>query len=477
MAEQEIYQALADPTRRRILEMLRQRSLMAGEIAQQFEMSWPSISRHLGVLRSAGLIESEKVGTSVVYSLAADELGAVANEIGRLAGRRPGERYQVFERFNDQARRVMAYAQEEARELGHAAVGTEHLMLGLLGVEEGVASRCLDSLGIRSDSFREQVRASLSAQERAEGPLAFTGGARKVLDEALAEGTKLGHTYVGSGPLLLALLSHVEQDQTDLTGRLLTAGFGAAIDRIRTDVMERMRGYEEAAREPETVRVIARGFADPQTVTQLTEALARPGRGGRGMFERFTDRARRVVVLAQEEARLLHHNYIGTEHLLLGLVHEGEGLAGKVLDSLGVTLARARASITEMIGVGSGVPQGHIPFTPRSKKCLEISLRESLKLGHNYIGTEHILLGILAEGEGVAAQILIKYGLTLKQVEAAVLEQIKNYAPEMAGSTLGVNDRIDSLERTLATGLDEMKKILEEILKHLRGDDQATGTG
>ncbi|MGZ6978137.1 MAG: Clp protease N-terminal domain-containing protein, partial [Acidimicrobiia bacterium] len=131
------------------------------------------------------------------------------------------------------------------------------------------------------------------------------------------------------------------------------------------------------------------------------------------MFERFTDRARRVVVLAQEEARLLNHNYIGTEHILLGLIHEGEGVAAKALVSLGISLEAVRAQVEEIIGHGGSAPSGHIPFTPRAKKVLELSLREALQLGHNYIGTEHILLGLIREGEGVAAQVLVKLGADL----------------------------------------------------------------
>ena len=131
------------------------------------------------------------------------------------------------------------------------------------------------------------------------------------------------------------------------------------------------------------------------------------------MFERFTDRARRVVVLAQEEARLLNHSYIGTEHILLGLIHEGEGVAAKALESLGISLEAVRSQVEEIIGQGGSSPSGHIPFTPRAKKVLELSLREALQLGHNYIGTEHILLGLIREGEGVAAQVLVKLGADL----------------------------------------------------------------
>ena len=140
------------------------------------------------------------------------------------------------------------------------------------------------------------------------------------------------------------------------------------------------------------------------------------------MFERFTDRARRVVVLAQEEARKLNHNYIGTEHLLLGLIRESEGVAAKALESLGISLDAVRQQVREIIGQGQQPPSGHIPFTKRAKKALELSTRESMQLGHNYIGTEHILLGLLREGDGVAAQVLVKLGADLNLVRQQVIQ-------------------------------------------------------
>ncbi len=169
------------------------------------------------------------------------------------------------------------------------------------------------------------------------------------------------------------------------------------------------------------------------------------------MFERFTDRARRVVVLAQEEARMLSHNYIGTEHILLGLIHEGDGIAAKALESLGVSLEAVRAQVEEIIGQGQQAPSGHIPFTPRAKKVLELSLREALQLGHNYIGTEHILLGLIREGEGVAAQVLHKLGADLNRVRQQVIQLLSGYqgkeqqtagtAPEAAPSSSLVLDQ------------------------------------
>src|ERR671923_1647109 len=145
------------------------------------------------------------------------------------------------------------------------------------------------------------------------------------------------------------------------------------------------------------------------------------------MFERFDEQARRVVVLAQEEARMLNHNYIGTEHILLGLLHEKQSVAGRALASLGVGLDAVRQQIEEIIGRGEQAPSGHVPFTKRAKKTLELSLRESLQLGHTYIGTEHILLGLLREGEGVAAQVLVKLGAELSRVRQQVIQLMQGY--------------------------------------------------
>ena len=167
------------------------------------------------------------------------------------------------------------------------------------------------------------------------------------------------------------------------------------------------------------------------------------------MFERFTDRARRVVVLAQEEARMLNHNYIGTEHILLGLIHEGEGVAAKALESLGISLEGVRAQVEEIIGQGQQAPSGHIPFTPRAKKVLELSLREALQLGHNYIGTEHILLGLIREGEGVAAQVLVKLGADLNRVRQQVIQLLSGYQGKEAVQTGGPAEGVPSTSLVL----------------------------
>jgi ATP-dependent Clp protease ATP-binding subunit ClpC len=196
------------------------------------------------------------------------------------------------------------------------------------------------------------------------------------------------------------------------------------------------------------------------------------------MFERFTERARRVVVLAQEEARELDHNYIGTEHLLLGLLREGEGMAARVLDELGISRLAVREQVVKLIGRGRSTPSGHIPFTPRAKKALELSLREALQLSHNHIGTEHVLLGLIREGEGVAAQVLVELGADLNRVRAKVLELV----PAGPAETMGFSGPV----RTAVSGpamagilrrLDDISVRLAAIERHLGLHGTAAGAG
>ncbi len=179
------------------------------------------------------------------------------------------------------------------------------------------------------------------------------------------------------------------------------------------------------------------------------------------MFERFTDRARRVVVGAQEEARSLNHNWIGTEHLLLALLTEGHGVAAKALESMQISLDGARQQVEAIIGHGQSRPAGHIPFTPRAKKVLELSLREALQLGHNYIGTEHIMLGLIREGDGVAAQVLVKLGADLNRVRQQVIQLLQGHQAEEPAAVLSeelrdrltaVAARLTEIERRLGDG-------------------------
>ncbi len=191
------------------------------------------------------------------------------------------------------------------------------------------------------------------------------------------------------------------------------------------------------------------------------------------MFERFTDRARRVVVLAQEEARLLNHNYIGTEHILLGLIHEGEGVAARALESMGISLESVRSQVVEIIGQGSQAPSGHIPFTPRAKKVLELSLREALQLGHNYIGTEHILLGLIREGEGVAAQVLQQLGADLPKVRQTVIQLLSGVQGEEStptGHPGGSGRSESSASSSGSTVLDQFGRNMTQLARERKLD-------
>jgi ATP-dependent Clp protease ATP-binding subunit ClpA len=208
----------------------------------------------------------------------------------------------------------------------------------------------------------------------------------------------------------------------------------------------------------------------------------------RTMFERFTDRARRVVVLAQDEARLLEHDYVDTEHILLGLIHEGQGVAAKALESLGISLQAVRAQTEEIIGQGQQAPSGRIPFTPSAKKVMELSLRESLQLSHKYIGTEHILLGLIREGDGVAAQVLVKLGADLNRVRQQVIILLHAYQgeePSQSRTAAGehtlpsggrarldaVEGRLAALEQRVATGPDTSD--LDEQIAQVRREKES----
>jgi Clp amino terminal domain, pathogenicity island component/UvrB/uvrC motif len=208
----------------------------------------------------------------------------------------------------------------------------------------------------------------------------------------------------------------------------------------------------------------------------------------RAMLERFTDRARRVVDLAQEEAKRLNHGYIGTEHILLGLIREGEGVAAKALELLGISLDAVRQQVEEIIGQGQQAPSGHIPFTPRAKKVLELSLRESQKLGHNYIGTEHILLGLIREGHGVAAQVLEKLGANLDRVRHLVIQLVhgdlakeplwtgavvreRRLLPVIPARLEAVEQRVATIEQRMGIGLDT--RDLDEQIDRVRRERNA----
>ncbi|HVM36270.1 MAG TPA: Clp protease N-terminal domain-containing protein [Actinomycetota bacterium] len=294
----------------------------------------------------------------------------------------------MFERFTDRARRVVVLAQEEARGLAHDYIGTEHILLGLIHEEDGVAAKVLKTLGVSLDEVRRQVEAVVPrGSSPFKGHLPFTPRSKKILELSLREATALGHNYIGTEHILLALA----REGGGVAAQILVQ-LGADGERLRAEV-----------------------------VALLGEGGARAAGGSEGFFARFTDRARRVIVLAQEEARLLNHGYIGTEHMLLGLIHEGDGVAARALGSLGVSLERAREQVASISPRGDDEPGDHIPFTAEAKQTLEVALREAFQLGHNYIGTEHILLGLLRQTDEPGTRVLLNAGVAPHEVRAQVL--------------------------------------------------------
>jgi ATP-dependent Clp protease ATP-binding subunit ClpA len=279
--------------------------------------------------------------------------------------------------------------------MGHSEIGSEHLLLGLLREQEGLAARVLESFSLDLEGARVGIvhAVGLGDEIRGSGQIPFTRRARRVLEAARTESASLGHDYVGTEHILLGLLR-----VGDSTGAKILSGAGVEAVAVRERIVSLLSG-------PGRRGMPASGYRSP-------------------IFERFTEPSRQVVVLAQDEARRLKHNYIGTEHILLGLLREEEGLAARVLESLGITPEEMRARVARIVGEGDEVASGQIPFTPRAKKVLELSLREALSLGHNYIGTEHILLGLVRENEGVAARILLEFDADAEKVRNEIIRTL-----------------------------------------------------
>ena len=362
----------------------------------------------------------------------------------------------MFERFTDRARQVVVEAQAEARQLRHNYIGSEHILLGLLNVEEGVAGRILLPLGVTVEDVRaDVVRVVGEGPAVTTGQIPFTPDGKKLLELALREAQAVGDQHIGTEHLLLAVLS-VEKG---VVPKILEQR-GLAPETIRGKVTEALAGprdppFPPAPRKPlppmppelaaeiEQVReekksaIDAHDFERAAMLRDEERRLIAVARGGpfnpshsgapilgAPTFERFTERARQVVVLAQDEARGLKHNYVGTEHILLGLLRESEGLAARVLESFHMTIEEVRAQVARIVGHADEVTTGHIPFTPRASKVLEHALREALSLGHNYIGTEHILLGLVRENEGVAARILLDFDADAEKIRNEIIRML-----------------------------------------------------
>lgn len=337
-----------------------------------------------------------------------------------------------FDRFTERARKVLSLAQEEAQRFQHNYIGTEHILLGLIREGEGVAARVLESLGVELYKVRQAVEFIIGRGDRIVlGEIGLTPRAKKVIELAVDEARRLNHHYIGTEHLLLGL---VREGEGIAAGVL--ASFGIHLEQVRksTLIVLNQSGKASMRVTPDTVSEAAGGSASStgdnplqenasgmSTTTPLPPTSSSSGTS-RPDFSKLTERARKVLALAQEEAQRFQHNYIGTEHLLLGLVREGDGVAAKVLSNLGVELNKVRSAIEFIIGRGDRYVLGEIGLTPRAKKVMELAIDEAHSLNHHYVGTEHILLGLVREGQGIAAGVLESLGVNLAKVRTQTIQ-------------------------------------------------------
>jgi ATP-dependent Clp protease ATP-binding subunit ClpA len=297
----------------------------------------------------------------------------------------------VFERFTERARQVVVLAQDEARTLKHGYIGTEHLLLGLLREQEGMAALVLASLDITLDGVRARVLELVGPGDGMKtGQVPFTPQAKESLNLSLREALSLGHSYISTEHILLGLV----REGSGVGARILL-DLDADFEKVRNEIIRLLSG---PGRRETTVA------------------------GGEGNGQ--TEGARWVVVLAEDEARDLQHAFVGTEHLLLGLLREEQGVAARVLTTLGLTVEEVRAQVARIVAQGDEAVTGQIPFTPRAKKVLDLARHEALSLGEASIDTEHILLGLVRENEGVAARILVGFDADAERIRNAIIRML-----------------------------------------------------
>lgn len=366
-----------------------------------------------------------------------------------------------FDRFNDRAKRVLALAQDEAVRFGHNYIGPEHLLLGLVREGEGAAARTLGSLGVELAKVRQTIEFQIGRGESTPpNEITLSPRTKKIIEHAVDEARRLGHSQVGTEHLLLGIVREgdtVAQKVLESLGVTLekvrhqmiaTLGQAASQRASRPDpaqvppgaqklrkVLEAIRSAKEAAMEAQQYELASelrqKERALQETLTaamgdSMVTAAASPGppTSGRtgGPFNRFDDRAKRIIALAQNEAIRLRHNYIGTEHLLAGIMCDGAGIGAKALDELGADINKVRTSIEFIIGQGNEeTAPTDITLSPRTKKILELAVDEADQRGHAYVGSAHLLLGLVREGQGIASGILESLGISLDSVRQRVL--------------------------------------------------------
>jgi ATP-dependent Clp protease ATP-binding subunit ClpA len=362
-----------------------------------------------------GIVRQGESTAAKILASAGVELEKVRHETIAALGRKASGGGPL-DRFDHRAKRVLALSQDEAIRFNHNYIGPEHLVLGLSREGEGIAARALEALGVTLSKLRSTVEKVIGRGDSTSSPkeITLSPHTKRVFEFAIEEADKLGRRDVGTEHLLLGLVRH----SGHLSGGVLEAA-GVSLESVRAKVIELISEPTPDAAPPPSAAQGASAFA----------AFAGP-------FERFNDRAKKVLAFAQEEAIRLKHNYIGTEHLLLGLVREGESVAAKVLNALGVELSKVRTAVEFIIGPGdaANMPSSpsEITISPRAKTVIEFAMDEARKLNHRHVGPEHLLLGLVREGQGIASGVIESLGVTLEKVRQQVLATLGKEVPEPA---------------------------------------------
>ncbi|NUN51561.1 MAG: hypothetical protein HUU06_02075 [Planctomycetaceae bacterium] len=339
----------------------------------------------------------------------------------------------MFDRFTERARKVMTLARQEAQKLRNDYIGTEHILLGLVKEGSGVAAQVLKNLDVDLGKVRAEVeRLAEEGEHPSSGSqLPFTPRAKRVLELALVEAQGLGHNYIGTEHLLLGLIREKDGPAAHVLGIL-----GVRTEAVREEVIEILGADADTGPPPVAaaapggpggVRGLLRRWTKGRDGGGAEPTAEGPGSGSgdSALFDRFTERARKVMTLARQEAQKLNNDYIGTEHILVGLVQEGNGVAAQVLKNLDVSLFKVRAELERLVEPEGGPAPGlRLSFTPRARRVLDFSREEARNLGHNFVGTEHLLLGLLRESDGPSAHALQYLGATPEKVREEVVKML-----------------------------------------------------
>jgi ATP-dependent Clp protease ATP-binding subunit ClpA len=336
-----------------------------------------------------------------------------------------------FNKFTERARKVLSLAQEEAQRFQHNYIGTEHILLGLIREGEGVGAKVLRNLGVDLQRAHDSVEFIIGRGDRIVlGEIGLTPRAKKVIEYAVDEARRLNHHYIGTEHLLLGLL---REGEGIAAGVLQSLGVNLEQARRQTLAVLDDSGQggvqEPGPEEAEGSKIPDQDKDRAINLEPLQDGDDRPleaTSGQTGRFDKFSVRARRVMESAQQEAQRFQHSYIGTEHILLGLVRENKGIAAHVLLNLGVERDKVPSAVEYIVGRGDRIVVGEIGLTPRAKRVIELAVDEARRMNHSYIGTEHLLLGLVREGEGIAAEVLDGLGVTLEKARKQTVRLLEH---------------------------------------------------